>query len=71
MFDPESLIRRANKLQRLVRNISLPIESVVSVNDISEHCDEDFVLAFPKTKYESNLSELVSDTSAFEFSHFS
>ena len=61
-------MRRANKLQRLVINISLPIEGVVSVNDISEHCDEEFSLAFPRTKYDSNLYEVVFDTFAFEFS---
>ena len=67
VFDPESLIRRANKFQRLVRTLSLPIEVVVSVNDISEHCDEEFGIAFPRTKSESSLTEVVSNTSSFEF----
>ena len=37
VFDPEILIRRANRLQRLAITLSFPTESVVSVNDISEH----------------------------------
>ena len=71
IFDPESLIRRANKLQRLVKNLYLPTEGVVSVNDIFEHCDEEFGLALPTTKSESSLSEVVFDTSTFEFSRIS
>ena len=71
IFYSESLLRRTNKLQRLVITLSLPAEGVVSVNDISEHCDEDFGIAFPRDKSESILSEVASDTSAFEFSHIS
>ena len=40
VFDPDNLIRRDNKLQRLVRTLSFPTEGVVCVNDISEHYDE-------------------------------
>ena len=69
IFDPESLIRRANKLQRLVITLSLPTKGVVSVNDICEHCDEEFGLPFPRTKCESILSEVVYDTYAFDFSY--
>ena len=61
----------ANKLQRFVITLSLPIEGVVSVNYISKHCDEEFGLAFPRTKFESSLFEVVFDTFAFEFSRIS
>ena len=43
-FYPYSLIQRVNKLQRLVKTLSFPAEGVVSVNDISEHCNEEFGL---------------------------
>ena len=56
-------------MQRLVRNFSFPTKGVVSVNDKCEHCDEEFGLDFPRTQSESILSELVSDTYAFKFSH--
>ena len=49
-FDPESLIPRANSLQRLVRNLSFPAEGDIYVKDISEHCNEEFGLSFPITK---------------------
>ena len=71
IFYPESLIQRPNRLQRLAITLSFHTESVVSVNDISEHCNEDFGLTFPRTKYEPNLFDLVSDTSAFDFPHIS
>ena len=71
IFYQESLIQRVNKMQRLVKKFSFPTKGVVSVNDKCEHCDEEFGLAFPRTQSESILSELVSDTYAFEFSCFS
>ena len=40
IFDPWSLIRMANKLQRLVKTLSFPIEGIVYVYDIYDHCDE-------------------------------
>ena len=70
-FDPYSLIQRVNKMQRLVKTLSLPTEGVVYVDDISEHYDEEFGIAFPRTKSKSNLFEVVYDTYAFEFSHIS
>ena len=54
-------------MQRLVRNISFPTECAIAVSDISEHCNEEFGLTFPRTKSESDVSNLVSDTSAFDF----
>ena len=67
IFDPNNLIQRANRLQRLSRTLSFPIQGVFSVNDISEHCNEEFGIAFPRTKSDSSLSEVVFDTSAFDF----
>ena len=58
-------------MKRLVITLSFPTKGFVSVNDISEHCYEEFRLAFPRTKSESNLSEVVSDTFIFEFSRIS
>ena len=63
----KSLIRRANRLQRLVRNIPFPAEGVIYVSDIYEHCNEEFGLTLPRTKYESCLSDLVYDTSVSDF----
>ena len=58
-------------LQRLVRNISFHAEGAIVVSDISEHFNEEFGLTFPGTKSESSLSDLVFDTSAFDFPHIS
>ena len=41
IFDPKSLIRKGNKMQRLDMTFSLPAESVVSIDDISENCGEE------------------------------
>jgi len=76
VFDPESIIKTANKLKRLVlfpldRTFSLPSEGVVSIDDISEHGGQNFELIMPTTKSESNLFEAVLDPSPFEFSHTS
>ena len=68
IFYQESLIQRVNKMQRLVKIFSFPTKGVVSINDKCEHCDEEFGIDFPRTKSESTLSEVVSDTYAFEFS---
>ena len=40
IFDPESLIKKDNKMERLDIKLSLPAKYVVSINDISEHCGE-------------------------------
>ena len=71
VFDPKILIQKANRLQRLVRNISFPTEGDISVSNIYENCSEEFGLTIPITKSESNLSELVFDTSAFDFPYIS
>ena len=71
IFDLESLIWKANKLQRLDITFSLPAESVVSIDDISAHCGEELELVLPRTKSESSLSEVILDPSAFKFSHTS
>ena len=60
IFDPEKLIRKAKKLQRSVIpqldiTLSLPIDGVVSINDISKHCVKDFELVFPWTMFESSF----------------
>ena len=54
-------------MHRLVKNLSFPAEGVISVNDISECCNEECGISFPSTKYESILFDLVFDTSAFDF----
>ena len=56
-------------MQSLVINISFPAEGVIFVSDISEHYDEEFGITFTRTKFESRVSDLVSDTSASDFSH--
>ena len=63
IFDLESLIRKANKLQRLDINFSLPAEGVVSIDDISEHCGEELEIVFPNAKSEFSLSEVVLEPS--------
>ena len=71
IFDLKSLISRANRMQSLVINISFSIEGVIFLSDISKHYDEEFGLTFTRTKFESSVSDLVSDTSAFDFPHIS
>ena len=76
VFDPESLIRTANKLKRLVpfslyRTSSLPSEGTMPIDDISEHGGQNFDLIFPRTKSESSLSKAVFDPSPFDFSRMS
>ena len=44
-------------MQRLVINISFPIEGAIFGSDIYEHCDEEFGLTFHRTKSESILFE--------------
>ena len=67
VFDPETLIQRENRLPRLVRILSFPADSAISVGNISEHCNKECGLSFPISKYESSLSDLASNTSAFDF----
>ena len=69
IFDPESLIWKANRLHRLEKTFSLPAEGVFSTHNISKHCGEELELALLKNKFESSLSEVILDTSSFEFSH--
>ena len=57
-------------MKRLVITFSFPTEGVY-VNDISEHCNKEFGLAFPRTKYESILSKVTYDTFSFDFPHIS
>ena len=76
VFDPESLIRTANKIKRLVpfslyQTSSLPSEGTTSIDDISEHGGKNFDLNFPRTKSESSLSEVVFNPSPFDFLHTS
>ena len=73
VFDPESLIRTANKLKRLVpfslyQTSSLPLEGATFIDDISEHGGQNFDLILPRTKSESSLFEAVFDPSPFDFS---
>ena len=70
-FYPESLIWRENRFQRLVKILSFPTEGDISVSDISEHCNKELGLTFPRTKYESSLSNLVYDTYTFDFPYIS
>ena len=75
-FDPESLIKTANKLKRLVpfslyRTSSFPLEVAAFIDDISEHGGQNFDLILPRTKSESSLSEAVFDPSPFYFSRTS
>ena len=51
VFDPESLIKTANKLKRLVpfsiyQTSSFPLEGATFIDDISEHGDQNFDLIF-------------------------
>jgi len=76
VFDPERLIRTDKKLKRLVpclldRTSSLPSESIIFIDDISEHGSQNFELVLPRTKSESGLSETVFEPSPFDFSHMS
>ena len=71
VFYPESMIQRTNRLQRLVRNLSFPVEGSIYVGDISEFCNEDLGLIFHRTKYKSSLSGLVFDPSTFDFPYIS
>ena len=48
-----------------------PIEGVVYIHDICEHCSEEFEPNFHRTKSQSILSKASLDPYAFEFSHFS
>ena len=67
VFDPEILIRRANRLQRLVKNIFFPAEGVIFACDTSEHCNQGMGLTLHRNKYKSTLSDLVVESSAFYF----
>ena len=67
VLDPESLIQRENRLPRLVRILSFPVDSAIFVGNISKHCNEECGLSFPRYKSESSLSDLASDTSTFDF----
>ena len=71
VFDPESLIQRENRLPRLVKILSFPTNSAIYVGDISEHCNEECGLSFPRSKSQSSLFDLASDTSAFDFPYIS
>ena len=67
VFDPESLIQRENRLPRLVKILSFPTNSAISVGDIFGRCNEECGLILSITKSKSSLSDLELDTSAFEF----
>ena len=71
MFVLESQIQKSNKMKRLDGTFSLHVECDVSIDDISNHCGEELEMVLTRTKSKSSLSEVVLETSTFEFSHTS